>query len=102
MIPLKSEYPSMELGRPESELELAVSILKALRELDVKPGQTFVVMAGGEFDRMCQEVDSQVSVLESEAEDAITADGLLEAIEDFDRGILSREELIGRTRTGVW
>lgn len=102
----ESNYNCQEVDRfpenatPEQKAEFAKALVKALDDAEVKPGESFYVVSEDNMQRIdndARAADERVDELESEVQDSKS---LEEAIEDWDRGILTNAELLDKARNG--
>lgn len=101
-----TDYNCQEVDRfpegatPEQKAEFAKSLVKAMDDAKVKPGEAFYVMSEETMQRIDNDAESaveRVDELESEVQDSTA---LREAVEDWDRGILTNDELLDKARNG--
>jgi hypothetical protein len=82
----------------ERRQKFARELVQALDKADIKPGQSFVVTTEDACSEMENEVnarDEQIAHLEFR-EDGY--DGLVQAVEDWERGIITKDELLEKAR----
>lgn len=88
---------------PEVKAGFAKDLMAALDKVNVKPGDEFYVMPSTELDNLKEGYDDEVSKLRDRVYDGERAvddlNALEEAVEDFDRGILTKDELLKKVRT---
>lgn len=82
----------------EVKAGFAKDLMAALDKVNVKPGDDFYVMPSDELDKLKEGYDDEVSKLRDRVHDAEHATdelrALEEAVEDFARGIVTKEELL--------
>lgn len=86
-----------EGSEADAKREFAQRFNRTLDDLGVTPGMVFILMPPLSLTMIRADVSVQkerVAKLEDELVDAQHAEHLLELIEDFDRGIIGRDELI--------
>lgn len=86
----------------ERKAKFAKDLIEALDKAGVKPGDDFYVMPTRHLDEIHDDCETKAQDLEqrlSNAEaDADEYRSLAEAVEDYDRGILTKPELLEKAR----
>jgi hypothetical protein len=87
-----------EDATPEQKAEFAKKLVAALDDFGIAGGESFVITTEDD----CSEVDNEVQardeqITELECRDD-GYDGLVEAVEDFERGIITKDELLEKAR----